>query len=630
MSKLLANQIANYNDDGPVEVKEGVNIPTGKPLQAAGGSGTSGQFLKSTGSSVAWETFPSIPAAQVAADWNATTGLSQIINKPNLHPVALSGVYSDLSGTPTIPAPQVQSDWNETSGIGRILNKPSLFTGAYSDLTGRPSIPATITDLSGVNLPYPIPDGSYIQWDQATTKWIVGTGSQGILELKEDTTPQLGGNLDANGKYIDMGNNLISDARVSEWNVAYGWGNHASVGYLTTYTNTTYSQACIGDSVGVKIRLTDSFGTQDDILITAGNGINIGTIGTEGFTISSTGGGGGGGATVTTSEAAPTSPTDGDLWWASNEGRLKVFYDDGSGSVWVDANPPLSPSFTPRVSNQTVELEAFHNGNAGNYSQHYLKMTGHLLPSAHEQYDIGSADAKIRHLFLSDNSVWLGDTVKMSNNDGKVKFYTRDTAKVPALVAAEGGDAAGCITFIGTRFPSRSGVINAGNTAGNGIFLSDWLAYYCSLKNQPEGTYDISDLWPVETLLGGSANTDYNDDDWSNVADLTQTGKKVVPTVADDASEYKLYESNSFLRTSALADFPVKIIGAQAVEGTVVEITIYVPQGNTPRALTTLSIDGTDATQLNITGTPEANTTNTFTIKAIYFGAVWKATVAIG
>ena len=43
-----------------------------------------------------------------------------------------------------------------------------------------------------------------------------------------------------------------------------------------------------------------------------------------------------------------------------------------------------------------------------------------------------------------------------------------------------------------------------------------------------------------------------------------------------------------------------------------------------------LSIDGADATQLKSTGTLEANMTQTFTIKAIYFGAVWKATVAIG
>ena len=80
MSKLLTNQISNYTDDGPVEVKDGLNVATGKPFQVAGSAGTSGQFLKSTGSSVAWEDFPAIPAGQVQSDWNATGGLGVILN----------------------------------------------------------------------------------------------------------------------------------------------------------------------------------------------------------------------------------------------------------------------------------------------------------------------------------------------------------------------------------------------------------------------------------------------------------------------------------------------------------------------------------------------------------------------
>ena len=98
---------------------------------------------------------PSIPAAQVQSDWNATSGMGVILNKPtipsapgtlntnnttaqtastseslsstiNLHKVAKTGTYSDLIGKPTIPAAQVQSDWNATSGMGVILNKPSI------------------------------------------------------------------------------------------------------------------------------------------------------------------------------------------------------------------------------------------------------------------------------------------------------------------------------------------------------------------------------------------------------------------------------------------------------------------------------------------------------------------------
>jgi hypothetical protein len=50
------------------------------------------------------------------------------------------------------------------------------------------------------------------------------------------------------------------------------------------------------------------------------------------------GGGVVGGATVTTSTSAPSSPGDGDLWWNEEEGQLKIYYDDGDTSQWVDAS----------------------------------------------------------------------------------------------------------------------------------------------------------------------------------------------------------------------------------------------------------------------------------------------------
>lgn len=87
---------------------------------------------------------PTIPAAQIQTDWNASTGLGVLLNKPALSTVATSGAYTDLSGKPslatvatsgaytdltgkpTIPSAQVNSDWNASSGIAQILNKPSL------------------------------------------------------------------------------------------------------------------------------------------------------------------------------------------------------------------------------------------------------------------------------------------------------------------------------------------------------------------------------------------------------------------------------------------------------------------------------------------------------------------------
>ena len=37
---------------------------------------------------------------------------------------------------------------------------------------------------------------------------------------------------------IDMGTNDITDTKVGEWDTAYGWGDHSTAGYLTSYTET--------------------------------------------------------------------------------------------------------------------------------------------------------------------------------------------------------------------------------------------------------------------------------------------------------------------------------------------------------------------------------------------------------
>lgn len=122
---------------------------------------------------------PTIPAAQVPSDWNASSGVSQILNKPNLAEVATSGSYNDLSDKPTIPAAQVPSDWNASSGVAQILNKPTIpaaqipsdwnassgvsrilnkpnlasvaTSGSYNDLSDKPTIPPDLSSQVSAN-----------------------------------------------------------------------------------------------------------------------------------------------------------------------------------------------------------------------------------------------------------------------------------------------------------------------------------------------------------------------------------------------------------------------------------------------------------------------------------------------
>ena len=458
MSKLLANQISNYNDNGPVEAKDGINVANGKPLQVAGAAGTSGDYLKSTGSSVVWTTFPTIPAAQVNSDWNATSGVAQISNKPTLATVATSGSYNDLSDKPSIPAGQVKSDWNSTSGLSQILNKPTLFDGAYTSLTGAPTVPATFNDLADVNIPSPV-NNQYIKWDTATTRWVQGTGSAGMSNIVEDTSPQLGGTLDANSQQIDMGTNIITDDRVGQWITAHGWGNHASAGYITSDANTTYTQQAVQDNADVKLRLVDSANVQDDIKLTAGTNITFTGVGANGFTINSTASGGSG-ATVTTDDNAPSTPADGDLWWKSDEGRLKVYYTDPNGSQWVDTNPPLATlaaSITNTTTNGTNSITTTTSTGGSNANAIEIKTDnstasavrwrftppGHLIPNVNAAYDIGNAEYKVRHLFLSDNTVYFqGNFLKVAQHDAgggaQAPSYLIPLAKLKDALNASG------------------------------------------------------------------------------------------------------------------------------------------------------------------------------------------------
>ncbi len=69
--------------------------------------------------------------------------------------------------------------------------------------------------------------------------------------------------------------------------------------------NTTYSQSSVASGSNVNLRLTDSGGTNDDILITAGSNITFSSVSANGFTIAASGGGGGGGLSNVVEDTTP-------------------------------------------------------------------------------------------------------------------------------------------------------------------------------------------------------------------------------------------------------------------------------------------------------------------------------------
>lgn len=97
----------------------------------------------------------------VQSDWNQSdnTADDYIKNKPNLATVATSGSYNDLSDKPTIPTAQVNSDWNSSSGVSEILNKPTI-----------PSKTSDLTNDSGFITGYTETDPTVPAWAKGVNK----------------------------------------------------------------------------------------------------------------------------------------------------------------------------------------------------------------------------------------------------------------------------------------------------------------------------------------------------------------------------------------------------------------------------------------------------------------------------
>ena len=102
-----------------------------------------------------------------------------------------------------------------------------------------------------------------------------------ISNVVEDTSPQLGGSLNANGNDIDMGTNIITDAKVGNWDTAHGWGNHASAGYGTLSNVVEDTTPQLGgqlDTNGNDIKIADNdeakFGNSPDLKISHTNSLS--------------------------------------------------------------------------------------------------------------------------------------------------------------------------------------------------------------------------------------------------------------------------------------------------------------------------------------------------------------------
>ena len=180
--------------------------------------------------------------SQVQSDWNAVSGLGQILNKP------------------TIPAAQVQSDWNATSGLAQILNKPTITPGTiWLNGIGNPNNPVDVAPRNMVSYTSPSPyvisasdpgnetyglawesfaqtGKGWFVWNNARSNWIqVDLGTGGPDLILESYGIQVGSTTSTPGQWDFQGSLDNTTWATLDSEVGQTW---SSVGQLRTYSVT--------------------------------------------------------------------------------------------------------------------------------------------------------------------------------------------------------------------------------------------------------------------------------------------------------------------------------------------------------------------------------------------------------
>jgi hypothetical protein len=75
-----------------------------------------------------------------------------------------------------------------------------------------------------------------------------------------------------------MGTNTITDAKVGQWDTAYGWGDHSTVGYLTSFTETNDLTAAVTWANVPDANITQSSVTQHQAALSIATTQLTGTI----------------------------------------------------------------------------------------------------------------------------------------------------------------------------------------------------------------------------------------------------------------------------------------------------------------------------------------------------------------
>ena len=220
--------------------------------------------VKAAGGIVAYvaDEIPTVPTKTSDLTNDGSDGTSTYVEADELATVATTGSYSDLTNKPTIPAAQVNSDWNANSGVEQILNKPTIPTvnDATLTVTQNGVSAGTFTANASSNTTIALTDTTYSTMAGATSSTAGASGLVPAPSAGDDGKYLKGdGTWDTvqSGTSTITGTGAPTSSTVADVGQFYLDTQTGNTYVCTSNTGGTYTWDTVGGGVSLTMTTTD-------------------------------------------------------------------------------------------------------------------------------------------------------------------------------------------------------------------------------------------------------------------------------------------------------------------------------------------------------------------------------------
>ena len=130
-----------------------------------------------------------------------------------------------------------------------------------------------------------------------------------------------------------------------------------------------------------------------------------------------------------------------------------------------------------------------------------IDLSGNIIPTINETFDLGTPEFRFRDLFLSNASIWFGDENKISiNSDGKFSSKKRNTDIIPAFISNHQYGHDNTTDLLNYYFGSGH------SKTISDMKLKDWKSYTIRRGIKTRKNFDIGEVF-----------SDSTSDDWESI-----------------------------------------------------------------------------------------------------------------